>query len=265
VKGAFLLYEGRRMAIAIAICNWKGGVAKTTTAVSVAHGLALSGRRVLLVDMDPQGHCSKALGLDQESGVFNLLVNDSSLEMVLRPTGREHLTILPGDKRTSSAHYLMNLERQPLSRVEEILQPATKNGSGFEYVIFDTAPSVGGLQDQAIWASDMVLIPCACDFLSADGVQQIIDSMEFLVEHHHWEGYLMGVLPTFYDEVTTESQATLHELQEQFRDRVLMPIHRATVLRQCAAEGRTVFEVDSKSRAAAEYSALVHYVMEKIR
>jgi chromosome partitioning protein len=253
------------MAIGIAVCNEKGGVAKTTTALSLGHGLALSGHPVLLVDMDPQGHCSIALGLDQESGVFNLLVNDSSLEMVLRSTGREHLTILPGDKRTSSAQYLMNLERQPLSRVAEALRPASKNGSEFEYIIFDTAPSVGGLQDQAIWASDMVLIPCACDFLSADGVQQIIDSMEFLVEHHHWEGYLMGVLPTFYDEVTTESQATLHELQEQFRDRVLMPIHRATVLRQCAAEGRTVFEVDSKSRAAAEYSALVHYVMEKIR
>jgi chromosome partitioning protein len=253
------------MAITIAICNQKGGVAKTTTAVTLAHGIALSGRRVLLADMDPQGHCSKSLGLDQESGVFNLLVNDSTLEMVLRPTGRDGLTILPGDKRTSSAHHLMNLERQPLSRVAEILHPVTKNGSGYEYVIFDTAPSVGGLQDQAIWASNMVLIPCACDFLSADGVQQIIDSMEFLVQRHRWKGYLIGVLPTFYDEVTTESQSTLKELQEQFPKQVLIPIHRATVLRQCAAEGKTVFEIDSNSRAAAEYSTLVRCVMEKIR
>ncbi len=245
----------------IAIANQKGGVGKTTTAVTLAHGLALKGKSVLLVDLDPQGQCATALGVEQAPGVFHLLIANQDPNLVVRPTGRERLQLLPGDKQTSVAQIVLTAQQQPVSLIAERLRPLAKSANS-RYIIFDTAPSVGGLQEQALWAASLVLIPCAVDFLSAEGVGKIVETMDVLRQRAGWSGSLLGVLPTFYDEVTRESLATLDDLRKAFGEAVLPPVHRATILRECAAEGKTVFEVDGQSRAALEYSSLVHRVLE---
>ena len=131
---------------------------------------------------------------------------------------------------------------------------------GLHYIIFDTAPSVGGIQERAVWASDLVIVPTATEFLSAEGVGKVMRMMSILQHKKQWGGALLGILPTFFDEQTRESKATMDNLVDRFSPNVLTPIHRATILRECAASGQTIFETDPDSRAAAEYQVLVQMV-----
>jgi chromosome partitioning protein len=245
----------------IAICNQKGGVGKTTTAVSLAHGLALRGRRVLLADFDPQGQCATALGLQQEPGVFNLLVNTrSDPRQWIRDSGRSGLELLPGDRATATAQIVVNAENRPIDAIRSLFRPLSRE---YDYIIFDTAPSVGGIQERALFAADQALIPTATEFLSMDGLAQMLEMASALRERHAWPGELAGILPTFFDEQTSESQRCLAQLQEMFADSLLSPIHRATVLRECAADGASIFEKEPQSRAAQEYEALTGWVIRR--
>ena len=250
----------------ICIANQKGGVGKTTTAVSLAHGLSQKGRRVLLIDLDPQGQSATALGRNPEPGAFYLLTmgmapqETTFVQSWVRFSGREGLYLLPGDQQTMAAQTVLNAQDKPISAIRHSINRFFKEG--LHYIIFDTAPSVGGIQERAVWASDLVIVPTATEFLSADGVSKVLLMMSILQEKKNWRGNLLGILPTFFDEQTRESKATMDALRERFDASVLPPIHRATLLRECAAEGQTIFEVDPLCRAAKEYQALTQLVMK---
>jgi chromosome partitioning protein len=250
----------------ICIANQKGGVGKTTTAVSLAHGLALRGKQVLLIDLDPQGQSATALGRSPEPGVFYLLTMGTSpqettfVQSWVRSSGREGLYLYPGDQQTMAAQTVLNAQNQPISSIRTAIKRFFKEG--LHYIIFDTAPSVGGIQERAVWASDLVIVPTATEFLSAEGVGKVMRMMSVLQNKKRWGGALMGILPTFYDEQTRESKTTMESLQERFDQSLLTPIHRATILRECAAAGQTIFETEPDSRAAAEYQALVQLAMK---
>lgn len=250
----------------ICIANQKGGVGKTTTAVSLAHGLALRGKQVLLIDLDPQGQSATALGRSPEPGVFYLLtMGDSAQETTfvqswMRSSGREGLYLYPGDQQTMAAQTVLNAQNQPISSIRTSIQRFFKEG--LHYIIFDTAPSVGGIQERAVWASDLVIVPTATEFLSADGLGKVLRMMSILQNKKKWKGALLGVLPTFFDEQTRESKATMESLRERFGQNLLPSIHRATILRECAANGQTIFETDPACRAAAEYQALAQLAMK---
>lgn len=247
----------------LAVANQKGGCAKTTTAVMLAHGLALAGKTVWLVDMDPQGQVALSLGLDQASGVYDLLAEDAPVEAVLQETGRPRLFVVPGDGRTLRCQILMIGEGWGL----DVLSRALQSASGDllpDCVIVDTPPSPGGLQTVSIWAADWVIIPCACDYLSTDGVAKALAAMDDLAGRG-WRGRLLRVLPTLYDDVTRESRAVLADLQKTLgAGRVWDPVHRATVLRECAAVGKTIWEQDPRSRAAREYIPVVETVLREV-
>jgi chromosome partitioning protein len=250
------------MTYSIAIANQKGGVGKTTTAICLAHGLALRDRRVLLVDFDPQGQCATSLAVNSEAGVFNVLVTPrSDIHQWIRDTTRSGFDLLPGDRSTATAQIVINAENRPIDLIRLLFKPLAKD---YDYIIFDTAPSVGGIQERAIYAADVVLIPTATEFLSVDGLAQMIELLAILKDKWHWSGRLLGVLPTFYDEQTSESHKSLAELQEGFGESVLKPIHRATILRECAAEGKTIFEMAPASRAAGEYEELSRETVKRL-
>ena len=245
----------------IVVANQKGGVGKTTTAVSVSHALALRERRILLVDFDPQGQCAISLEVNPEPGVFNVLVNSrSDIHQWIRDTGRASLDLIPGDRSTATAQIVINAENRPINSIQQIFRALSRE---YDYLVFDTAPSVGGIQERAVFAADLVLIPTATEFLSMDGLAQMMEMLTTLRSNSQWDGQLLGILPTFYDEQTSESSRSLSELRESFGDSILSPIHRATVLRECAAEGQTIFETAPASRASREYEELGQVLIKR--
>lgn len=243
----------------VTVSSQKGGTGKTTTAVTLAHALALKGYRTLIVDLDPQGQVASSLGRNHEPGIFNWLAMPSGalpLSDVVRTTGRADLLLIPGDKSTSAAQVLLNHYGRTLSALSG--KRAELQAATFDFVIVDTAPSVGGLQEAALLASDLVIVPTACDYLSSEGVVRTYETLTLLRDDHAWHGRVLGILPTFYDEVTKESAATLADLRETFGAKTLLrPIHRATILRECASEGVTIWEKDPAHRAGREYADLV--------
>jgi chromosome partitioning protein len=239
----------------ITIANQKGGVAKTTTAVNLAHGLARKGAEVLIIDLDPQAQCSTLLGIGQEPGILNLLVARRPHKELVRFTGRERLWLIPGSKDTAVVQVVLSAQRAPISTLRDVLSPLTKNG--LSYIIIDTAPSVGDIQAMAIWASNHVLIPTACDYASTEGVIKLYETMANLKKDFSWPGGLLGILPTFYDSQTNETRSTIDYLGRHFKDTLLEPIHRATILRECMAVGQTIYDLDPESRAGKEYTDVV--------
>jgi len=252
------------MTVRISIANQKGGVGKTTTAVNLGAGLALRDKRVLLVDCDPQGQVATFLGLRQESGLFDLLVSKRPLADLIRQAAtdehpRAGLSILPGDKRTATAQIVLAAEGMRLDCLAEALTRVDA-----DYIVFDTSPSVGLLQEAALYTSDWLISPVAVDYPATEGLAGVLATLK-AVNGKGRGCKLLAVLPTMYDEVTKESRATLDQLRQRLGDTVLMPIHRATILRECAAEGVTVWEKDPKSRAAEEYAKLVWRVLDYAR
>jgi chromosome partitioning protein len=250
------------MATSITIGNQKGGVAKSTTAVTLGYGLAAEGNSVLLIDLDPQGNLANLLGMRQESCVFDWLINGTKPDNLIRDTGRDRLYLMPGDKRTASASTLLAAESYQVTFLEGLLQPLRKT---CDVIIMDTAPSTSLLQGAAVKAGDLLIIPSACDFLSIGGVAKLFDTIREIQAKVDYKGRLVGVLPTFYDG-TKESRAILSEMCEKFgKDNVLSPIHRAAVLRECSAYGKTIYEFDLTSRAAEEYNELVTRVLKLLK
>ena len=244
----------------ITIANQKGGVAKTTTAINLGHGMALRGKTVLIVDADPQGQVATFLGLPQESGLFDMLIALHSHRDVTKPASlngheRPRLTLIPGNKRTATAQTLLATEGFPLTSLATALRTVKA-----DYIIIDTSPSVGLLQEAAIHAADYLLIPCSTDYAATEGLAHLITTLSSLQQRGS-DCQLLAILPTFYDKVTNESRITLELLETRFRHAVWSPIHRATILRESAAAGLTIFEHAPTSRAAIQYHNLVTKVL----
>jgi chromosome partitioning protein len=247
----------------ITVSNQKGGVGKTTTSVSLAHALARAGKQVILIDLDPQGQCATSLGMDPEQGTFYLLVISQTsqqeiafVKKFVRETGRENLCLIPGNQATAQAQ--SNILEKPISYLKDAIKTFVKDG--FDYIIFDTSPSVGGLQERAIWAADLVIIPTATEFASLEAVGNTLQTLHTLKNEKGWKGGLLGILPTFFDEKTRESRHSLADLKQNFEDKALPPIHAATLLRECWASGKTIFEYAPETRASQEYEVFANLV-----
>lgn len=231
----------------VAFANQKGGVGKTTAAVTLAAGLARMKIKTLLVDLDPQGHLALSFGLEKSPGLYRLVCLDEPLENVtlrLLPC----LDLVPGDKQTEKVKRQITLADFRESILADLLREAP-----YEAVLLDMAPSLDVLHINGLIAADWVIIPTRPDALAIDGVKEILTTMaEVGRSGHRYLGY--SVLPTFFDRTTRETLLQFQELAKTFGEHLWPPIPQDTRVRESAAYGKTLWDYAPHSAAMEGYS-----------
>ncbi len=234
----------------IAIANLKGGVLKTTTAVTLGHGLALAGWRVLLVDLDHQGHAAVSLGLEKSPGFHTLITQENLPLDQIVVNARENLDIIPNDKSMADAKDLLAAKRFRERFLANRLKPASAQ---YDALIFDMAPSFDLIHTAALLTSSYVLIPAKLDHLAIDGINEMLREMAILSdEGYGFKGFF--VLPTLFDRTTRETAERLSELLEVFGDVVWPVVPTDTRAREAARLGQTIWEYSPSSAAINGYN-----------
>ena len=252
----------------LAVVNQKGGVGKTVTAVTLAHGLALLGRRVLLVDLDAQGNVADALGMPRRDGVYRWLTGYGD-GMVVEASGRSGLGVVLGDKRTVEAREVVAARPFREIAVREGLE---RIGDGWEVVVLDTAPGADLLQIGALVAADWFMVPVSLEHLAVVGVVDLLATAASLVRARAGSARMLGVLPTHWERTTRESQVQLEVIVGEFGEFVLPPVPLDVRCREAVGHGRTLWEWAGRCRAldgvetadgmVGGYRAVLRRVME---
>jgi chromosome partitioning protein len=242
----------------LAVFNHKGGTGKTTTAVSVAAGLAAKGKKVLLVDTDAQGNVGVSLGATAERSLYHVLVMGLRVADAVK-TVRPNLDLLPSNETLAAAElYLAG--RQNRDRVlQERLASAA---AAYDYVVIDCSPSLSLMNQNALVFADSVLVPVACDYLSLVGVRQVIKTVKNVNALLHHPVQIWGVLPTFYDARAKICREAVTTLKSHFGERCLSPVRAVMKVKEAPAQGQTIFEYAPDSNAAEDYALVVDTIVE---
>ncbi|WP_437338383.1 ParA family protein [Sorangium sp. So ce394] len=242
----------------LAVFNHKGGTGKTTTAVSVAAGLAARDKRVLLVDTDAQGNVSVSLGASAERSLYHVLVMGLRIADATR-TVRPNLDLLPSNETLAAAElYLAG--RQNRDRV--LSDRLSAAAAAYDYVVLDCSPSLSLMNQNALVFADSVLVPVACDYLSLVGVRQVIKTVKNVNALLHHPVQIWGVLPTFFDGRAKIAREAVGTMKQHFGERCLAPIRQAIKVKEAPAQGQTIFEYAPGTPAADDYLAVVDRIIE---
>lgn len=245
----------RKGAHRIAVMNQKGGTGKTTTTVSLAHGLAKRGHKVLIVDMDSQGNVGICMGSDGAKNLYHVMVENTAPEEAIIPV-RDKLDLLPSDNLLAKVEvHLAHVEHPARS-----MKRRFRDIDSYDYIILDCGPSLSLLNQNALYFADHVLIPVACDYLSLVGVKQILRTLKGIQQQLRHPITVMGVLPTFYDVRNRISHEVIRTLDRYFKDKVLAPIRINTRLKEAPSKQQSIFEYAPKSAGAQDYASLVETI-----
>ena len=214
----------------VAMCNQKGGVGKTTTTINLAAALAEYGRKVLIVDFDPQGAASVGLGINPnelEDTVYNVLVDrGADIRSIIRPTGVEGLDLLPANIDLSAAEVQLVSEVARESILARALRPVEDE---YDVVLIDCQPSLGLLTVNALTAAHGVLIPLECEFFALRGVALLVETVDKVRDRLNPRLRLDGILATMFDPRTLHSREVIERVHEAFGDQLLQTVIRRTV------------------------------------
>jgi chromosome partitioning protein len=247
------------MPMILSVANQKGGVGKTTTAINLAASLALTGQRVLLIDMDPQANLTSGVGLKGQSSpggtIYDALTTDDpDAGLFVIPTQVAGLSLIPADPDLTGAEIdLVTLEHREsrLRRLTEALR------SRFDFIFIDTPPSLGLLTLNALVAADAVVIPLNCEYFALEGIADLVATLQRVRAAYNPQLEIAGVVLTMYDERTNLGQQVARNIREFFQDRVYSTvIPRNIRLGEAPSHGLPALLYDARSRGAEAYVAL---------
>ena len=247
----------------IALANQKGGVGKTTSTINLGAALAEYGRRVLLVDFDPQGACSVGLGVnphDLELSIYNLLMDsDVTIEDIKIKTNIVGLHLLPANIDLSAAEIQLVNEVAREMALARLLRPVLRE---YDYILIDCQPSLGLLAINALTVAHGVLVPLECEFFSLRGVALLLDTIDKVRERLNFDLELEGILATMYDSRTTHCRQVLQRVVEAFGDKVYQTVITKTVkFPESTVAGAPITTLDPSSSGARNYRQLAREVI----
>ena len=229
------------------------GVGKTTTSVNLSTILAKKGKKVLMIDADPQGNASSGLGVDKEAeeSVYDILVNDTEVQEVVKKTNIKNLDICPSNINLAGAEVELVSMMSREYRLKEKLD-VIKNE--YDYIIIDCPPSLGLITLNAFTASDSVLIPVQCEYYALEGLGQLINTINLVKKHLNKNIEIEGALLTMYDIRTNLSNQVVKEVKKYFNDKVYKNvIPRNVKLSEAPSYGMPITIYDPRSKGAKSY------------
>jgi chromosome partitioning protein len=247
----------------IAVVNQKGGVGKTTTTVNLSACLAEMGKRVLLVDIDPQGNSSSGLGIDRKkvkTSVYDVILDDVSPLQAMLPSSVESLFVVPAtiDLAGAEIELVPRISRE--NRLKRALDPIRDE---FDFIIMDCPPSLGLLTINALTAADSILIPIQCEYYALEGLTALMDTYKLVREGLNQELEIEGVLLTMFDGRTNLSIQVADEVKRFFRGKVYRSVVARNVrLSEAPSHGLPISQYDPKSKGAEAYAELAREVLE---
>lgn len=246
----------------IAIANQKGGVGKTTTSVNLSACVAELGKKVLLIDIDPQGNSTSGLGINKakiKQSIYDALVNDVSAEEVIMDTQIPNLKLLPATIQLAGAEIeLVTI----MSRENRLKNALDKIKYSFDYVFIDCPPSLGLLTINSLTAANSVLVPIQCEFYALEGLSQLMNTISLVQKNLNPALSLEGVVLTMFDARTNLSIQVVDEVKNHFRHKVYQTIIPRNVrLSEAPSHGKPVIKYDPKSRGAEVYFELAKEVI----
>ncbi|MCL5676994.1 MAG: AAA family ATPase [Firmicutes bacterium] len=251
---------GRVMAIA----NQKGGVGKTTTAVNLSACLADLGKRVLVIDIDPQGNTTSGLGIDKKrvnGSIYDALINDAPADSVVQRTGLPRLEIIPATIDLAGAEIELVPTMSRENKLKKVLEPVRGD---YDFTLIDCPPSLGLLTVNALTAADSLLIPIQCEYYALEGLSQLMNTFKLVQGNLNPALEIEGVVLTMFDGRTNLSIQVVEEVKRFFRGKVYSSVITRNVrLSEAPSHGKPILTYDPKSKGAELYYELAKEVVER--
>lgn len=246
----------------IAVANQKGGVGKTTTTINTSCVIADCDKKVLIIDIDPQGNACSGLGINKntnDKGIYEVLLDDEPIKNVIRKTNYENLYIIPVNMRLAAANIqLVNMENREF-RLKNAIEPVKDL---FDYIFIDCPPSLGLLTINALTASGSIMIPLQCEYFALEGIAQLLQTINKVKKKLNPELSIEGVLLTMFDSRTNLSNQVMEDAAGHFRDKVYKTIiPRNVKLAEAPSFGKPITKYESGSIGAKSYKKLGMEIM----